>query len=325
MSLLNRLFMRRNRRSGDATAASENQISSDDLVAKLKQSTMDIDTFREAVIRLIWFEDDAGLRNLCRDQIAITPIFISKVIEEIAPDNKWNDVLWLFAQRVIVAGGWPHYLPLLEEKRHLVRNPEAGRKVMEPFVVVSKAPVSEANAQFPAVILRLLQGDMSGINHEDDTSIDKMFADQVILGPGFFRKYLAGIEFPYGDRAMMQLPLGSPPRLTVFEGRVLRGKVRVLPLVHDGFEAILARYRTGKIRQATKDERDLFYALIDFEITGRPVYVIDAEDGRLLIYLEEDKRIKWIESLDIWVSEARKEPLGSINRSTLDALGKEFK
>jgi hypothetical protein len=325
MSLLNRLFRKHDRKSDDATATSEKDGSYDDLIAKLRQTTMDFDTFRETVIRLIWLEDDAGLTNLCREQTAITPLFISKVIAEISPENKWNDVLWLIARRLIAAGDWPHYQPLLEEKRTLVANPEGGRKVMEPFVVVSKTPVDEANAQFPAVILRFLQGDITSIDLEDDTSIDKMFADLVILGPGFYRKYLAGIEFPYGDSAMMQIPLGSPPRLTVFEGRVLRGRARLVPLVYDGFEAILARYRTGQIRDATQDERDLFYTLIDFEITGRPVYVVEAEEGRLLIYLQENNRIQWIESLDIWVSDARKESLGSINRSTLDALDKEFR
>lgn len=101
---------------------------------------MGFDEFRESVLHLIWYEDHVGLKHLCEEQVVMTPIFIEKAIEEIKHGNKWNDTLWLIAQRLIAEGNWPIYLPLLEKKRYLVPNPDGGKKVMEPFVVVSKFP-----------------------------------------------------------------------------------------------------------------------------------------------------------------------------------------
>jgi hypothetical protein len=323
VGFLDRLFGKRSTKSQNAGASEELGISSEDLFAKLEQDTMDFDEFRQKVIALIWREDNPGLSFLCENQLILTPIFIEKAIEEISPGNKWNDMLWLMARRLIEAGNWPHLAPLLEDKRHLVPNPEGGRKVMEPFVVVTRKPIDET-LNLPPSLLRLIHADMTGLDHEDDTTIDKMFAEFLVIGPGFYRKYLSSIDFPYGDRVLIRVPMGRPPQLKVFEGRVLRDRARLIPLLLDEFEAILSRYRSEKIRHATQGERDLFYSLIDFEIAERPVYVVEAEEGRLLIYLKEGDRIHWIESLDAWQREDRSSPLGSLDSSTLDAIRKDF-
>jgi hypothetical protein len=324
MGLFNRLFGKMHPESSKTTASAKKGTPEVDLWAELERSTMNLEDFRGRVMELIWKEDHTGLKQLCHDQIVMTPIFIEKAIEEIQPGNKWNDVLWLMSQRLIKAGNWPHYLPELEEKRHLVTNPDGGKKVMESFMVVTKHPIDKNQLKYPATLLQLLNGDMTGINHEDDATIDRMFADWVILGPGFCRKYLADIDFPYGDRAILRVPLGSPPKLEQFEGKVLRGKARLVPLVLDKFEAILDKYKNGEIREASEEERNLFYSLIDFEIAGRPVYVVESKEGRLLIYLQEKDRIHWIESLDVWRSEKPKKSMDTLDRSILDALRNDF-
>lgn len=324
MKLLNRLFRTKRNSPPGSAQNKEPAASPDDLFTALERDTMDFGEFRQRVEHLIWRDDHQGLRQLCQDQPIVAPLFTEKAIGEIAPGNKWNDMLWLMAQRLIDAGDVSYLRTSLEVKRHLVPNPDLGRKAMEPFVVTTNTSLPDEVLKLPVSLLRLLHSDITGIDPQNDATIDRVFADLVMIGPGFLHKYLSSIDFPYGDHALLRVPMGRPPQLKILEGRALRGKARLVPLVFDKFEAILNPYRAGKIRDATQSERDLFYSLIDFEIEGRPVYVIQADEGTLLIYLEEGDRIRWIESLDVWQSEDRSRPLGPLNSSTLDALRGEM-
>jgi len=160
----------------------------------------------------------------------------------------------------------------------------------------------ESGMTVPSAIIRLLKADISGIDViEDPSTLDPHFAEMVLLGPAFYERYVQPTDLKnYTGKAMLRLPLGTPPKIETFVGGFLRGPKRAVPLVHPEFESVMSRYRTGKIRQATDHERKLFYTMIDFEIEGKPVYVIAAKEGRLLIYLEDNRRIKWIEYLDSW-------------------------
>jgi len=139
----------------------------------------------------------------------------------------------------------------------------------------------------------------------------------VILGPGFLQEYLRSSEInKYCAIARFRASISPLPKGMVLEGRVLLDKARLLPLVHPEFEAILRKYRRGTIRIATDKERSLFYALIDFEI-DYPVYVIDSDEGRLLVYLQAGTRIHWLEYLNLW-------NLGGLDQSTLVFLKERF-
>ena len=63
------------------------------------------------------------------------PFFVEKIIDEIAPGNHWNDVLFLIARRLIEAeprlGVRTQHL---EAKKRFVGNPSGGREILGPFV-----------------------------------------------------------------------------------------------------------------------------------------------------------------------------------------------
>lgn len=114
--------------------------------AKIKEdfskNEMGFEQFRNETLRLIWNNDTDGLRQLCESQI-VTPLFFTeKVIEEIRPGNRWNDVLFLMARELIgvaphVVG---HFKSALLSKRHLVSHPEGGKELLEPLEILELSP-----------------------------------------------------------------------------------------------------------------------------------------------------------------------------------------
>lgn len=109
----------------------------DDLFAKMQDSAMDIDQMRDKVMSYIWYNQMDKLHDLCEDQIIMTPIFFEKLIREIVPGNKWNDVLFLTARKMLEAYPDPViliYSHSLEEKHSLVKHPDGGKEIMAPFV-----------------------------------------------------------------------------------------------------------------------------------------------------------------------------------------------
>ncbi len=282
---------------------------------------MSLADFRDEILRRIWRDDMAGVRQLCDEQIIMPGLFIEKVIGEISPGNEMNDLLYLMARKTIEAA--PHIVGILgsvlQAKEPLVQNPRAGREIIGRYVNFIPFPglSVEENLLVPEPVFRLLQTDIAGLDVEDAASIDRVFAEMVILGPGFFTKYVESSELnQYGARALFRAPMGTPPEMMEFEGRALLDQARLLPLAHPEFEALLSRYRKGKIRLATDEEKSLFYSLIDFEIEF-PVYVVVSNEGRLLVYLQSGTRIHWLEYLDLWSQ-------GGLDRSTLDFLKEEL-
>jgi hypothetical protein len=153
----------------------------------------------------------------------------------------------------------------------------------------------EKGLKLPSNLIRLLTADITGINHEDPRTVDSVFAETVLIGPMFLKRYLGGsVTEEKADRAMFRIDSD------VFEGRVLVEMKRVLPLADPQFESTFSLYHDGLLRNATDEERLIFYRLIDFEIKGKPAYIAESKAGRVLIYLDEKERIKWIEYLDDW-------------------------
>jgi hypothetical protein len=258
------------------------------------EGEMGFDDFRDAVMNLVGRDDLDALRRLCEEQIVMPALFVEKAIEEIAPGNSMNDVLFLTARKLIGASpDLRHWLPELERKRVHVSNPEGGSELVGLIV--------DSGIRLPEQLVRLVRTDISGMDLEDPSTVDRTFADMVVVGAGFCARYLKEVDLDqYSDRAVFRLPIGDPPEIAEFEGRVLRGKQRILPLVHPEFEFILAKYIGGKVRRATHEERDLFYMFVDFEINDESFFVIEGEDGRLAVYLQSPDRIRFIDYLDIW-------------------------
>jgi hypothetical protein len=306
---------------------SDKKFDWDEIQAELERATMGVEEFRDTALSLIWKDDEQGLEQLCTSQMITAPLFVEKVIAEIRPGNEWNDLLFLLGRRLIRAGRWHYLSPSLEEKRCHVQNPEGGREILASLIATPETSPTfrvEDGRTIPESLRKLFEGDLTGLDPKDESTLDRVFADWLVVGPGFYHRYLASKSFEYGDRMISEIPMGTPPKAKLFEGRVFRGVARAVPLVVDEFQDILAKYRNGKLRDATDDERELFYALINFEIEGRPVPVIEAEEGRLVVYLQEGDRIYWIDSLDAWHQEAASQPPASLGNATLDALKKRF-
>jgi hypothetical protein len=163
----------------------------------------------------------------------------------------------------------------------------------------------EKGLTVPPNLIRLLTADITGISPEDPRTVDAVFAEMVMIGPMFFKRFLASsVTEQKADRAMLRIDS------EVYEGRVLMGVKRLLALADPQFESAMCLYRDGLLRNATDEERLVFYRIIDFEIKGKPVYIIESKAGRLLVYLDEETRIKWIEYFDDW----RKPQMPSLGR-----------
>ena len=255
---------------------------------------MGFDEFRDTVLNLIGRDDIDGLRRLCEEQAVMPPLFVEKAIGEIGPGNRMNDLLFLIARRLIEAspdlGG---FLGELEAKRGDVPNPDAGGEII--------GVTAPTDMRVPEQILRLVRTEIEGIDLEDPSTIETMFADIVVFGPGFCTEYLEGVDLDqYSDRAVFRLPLGDPPEMVEFHARALRGKQRILPLAHPVFEQVLAKYVGANVRRATQEERDLLYVIVDFEIDDESLFVLEGEDGRLAVYTQPGDRIRLVEYLDLW-------------------------
>lgn len=82
----------------------------------------------------------------------------------------------------------------------------------------------------------------------------------------------------------------------VMEGRAfLQQKEGALAaLFGDGdFQKLMGRFASGRARTATAQERELIYALIPFEIKGRPVTVVEAAGD--VLYIESQKGLLWLD------------------------------
>lgn len=85
---------------------------------------LDLDAFRDSVLMHLAGNDAEGLR---RDSEAVmAPVFVEKMIDDIAAGNEWSDLLFLMARRLIeVAPELGHLSTELAKKRRLVAQPDA--------------------------------------------------------------------------------------------------------------------------------------------------------------------------------------------------------
>jgi hypothetical protein len=91
---------------------------------ELNPIDMDLDAFRDSVLAHLARQDLDGLRQ--DSQAVMAPIFVEKFINDIAPGNPWNDVLYLMARKLMEVSADVRYLSTeLEAKRPLAGRPDA--------------------------------------------------------------------------------------------------------------------------------------------------------------------------------------------------------
>jgi len=64
-----------------------------------------------------------------------------------------------------------------------------------------------------------------------------------------------------------------------------------------GFGKIGRAFSRANLRAATDAERELFYDFVPFEIAGKPVTISERDADRLVVYLDDNERIVWMDVL----------------------------
>ena len=62
-----------------------------------------------------------------------------------------------------------------------------------------------------------------------------------------------------------------------------------------GFRKIGRAFSQATLRAATDGERELFYDFVPFEIAGKPVTISERDADRLVVYLDDNERIVWMD------------------------------
>lgn len=130
----------------------------------------------------------------------------------------------------------------------------------------------------------------------DIDAASDLFADSIVVGPALWALLqddpsVAGVGIP----TTMHIPTGD--HVVVLDGRSFVEPDRMTLLKSARLREVLARVSAdGAPRAATDLERDLFYMLIPFEISGEPVTVIG--DGATLTVVDSaDERVFWLDVL----------------------------
>lgn len=64
-----------------------------------------------------------------------------------------------------------------------------------------------------------------------------------------------------------------------------------------GFRKIGRAFSQATLRAATDGERELFYDFVPFEIAGKPITISERDTDRLVVYLDDNERIVWMDVL----------------------------
>tara|TARA_R110002096_G_scaffold435826_2_gene663618 strand:- start:162794 stop:163945 length:1152 start_codon:yes stop_codon:yes gene_type:complete len=145
-----------------------------------------------------------------------------------------------------------------------------------------------------------VMNDLRSIAAGDSDS--KGLSDVSIAGAALYQALLEADRI--GGRSELAT-LGTPSTSIISTGdgvtkmpmRTYRSEHRSALLRSASFLQILALIADGQARPATEAERKFWYALIPFEINGQPVTVVEASGHRLVVYLDEDGAIFWMDLL----------------------------
>jgi hypothetical protein len=119
---------------------------------------------------------------------------------------------------------------------------------------------------------------------------DQHLADLFFLGPALWatlRSIDASLD-QLGTPSWAVVPMGDKTKQWQMRSFVDREAVRAIA-AHVKLRSVAEAFRVGTARPATLDERQLFYALIAFEIRGQPVTVVEFEGHRLVVFLDKGR------------------------------------
>ena len=122
-------------------------------------------------------------------------------------------------------------------------------------------------------------------------------AATVIIGSSFSFRWLRNSS-PLG-RNIMLLPshdigLAIPEERAKILSRQDAGDLNR----HSAFREAIDQLAGGTLRHASADERRLVWGLLAQDLGDDPVYVVDSEHGRLVVYLEEGTRVRFVDDVD---------------------------
>jgi hypothetical protein len=131
----------------------------------------------------------------------------------------------------------------------------------------------------------------------DPTKILEYFDGQILMvGPSLWKLIrLDGTDTLSGIHTQIRSPAGE-----LIDARAYMDSISVKNIFNtDLLRYLFSKHSLGEIRAASDIERTEFYSLINFEIYGKPVWIFDHGDSRLLAYFENGK-LKWLERIDYY-------------------------
>jgi hypothetical protein len=180
----------------------------------------------------------------------------------------------------------------------IVPDPNAAPKSSSPWG--QSMPDSANEAAVHAALATVQQGGSAAL---------AKLQSVLIMGPALwdYLKRLDSSLVPHGTPSELHLPLPDG-KVQILESRSFKEEELSALVSSLGFQKVMQVFATGSPRAATEEERKLFYAMIPFEIAGKPVTVVDVEDQKLITNLLEGK-LMWLDLISSYgKSKAAEQP-----------------
>ncbi len=129
-----------------------------------------------------------------------------------------------------------------------------------------------------------------------DPKVHEVLGDILMVGPALWAalvdmdKQLATL----GTDSQAVIKIGGAPRKLPMR-TFLEADARAKFLATDAVKTLATLFAAGKPRAANDFERHLLYALVPFEIAGKPVTVIDSPSRITLLVVIENGKLYWLD------------------------------
>ena len=107
-----------------------------------------------------------------------------------------------------------------------------------------------------------------------------------------------------GTSSINALPHRTGPKQTMEVRSFMHEPERAALLRSPGFRKIGRAFAQANVRAAKRAERRLFYLLVPFEITAQAVTIAEREADRLVVFLDDQRRIAWLDVLSAYDTSA---------------------
>jgi hypothetical protein len=103
-----------------------------------------------------------------------------------------------------------------------------------------------------------------------------------------------------GTKSTIGLPHRTGQQQTLDVRSFTHEPERAALLRSPGFRKIGRAFAQANVRAATDAEREMFYLLVPFEITGRAVTIAERDADRLVVFLDDKGRLAWLDVLSAY-------------------------